>query len=554
MLGQLPGIGPSISAHLDEYLRTGKSKHFLKVFKGISRSVFKIMRVPTLGPKKAYKLAKALKLINEKTAVADLKKKCLNGEVAKIEGFGQKSEQEIISAINQYESQTEKKERMILPYASELASQIINYLKKNPLVDQVDALGSLRRMVATVGDIDIAVKVKSEKLKVKSYEKIIDYFINYPRVVKVNNAGEKKASIVVRPDIQVDLRVQESNNYGSMLQYFTGSKSHNVKLREYALRKGYSLSEYGIKKIKDQISKIKTKDQKTKLKIFSDEKEFYNFLGLQYIPPEIREGTEEITLASKNQIPKLVELTSIKGDLHIHSSYDVRPSHDLGKDSVVEIVKTAKKMSYEYVGFADHNPSISTNSENKIISIIKQRRYYIDKLFYNKKIERSDYFIGLEVDIKTNGQLALPDKALDHLDYIIVGVHSAFNMEQDEMTKRILTALDYPKVRILAHPTGRLLMKRDGYELDWKKIFDRCKKNKIALEINAFPDRLDLPDVLVKEAIESDVKLIINTDAHQISQMKNIIYGVATARRGWAKKIDIINSLNYNKIKQWLID
>lgn len=545
-LKNIATIGPSIYTHLDEYFRTGKSIHFEKVFIGIPRSVYELLRVSTLGPKRAYKLVKYLKLNNQRPAISNLKKNCLLGKVAKLEGFGKKSEAEILSAINLYEKQLTKSERMPLPYAFSIATEVIDYLRKNQLINHVDGLGSLRRMVATIGDIDIAVKIRNLKFEIRNFKEIVDYFIKFPKTIKVNNAGEKKASIIVRPNIQVDLRVQEPESYGSMLQYFTGSKTHNVKLREYALKKGYSLSEYGIKNIKN-------KKQKAKIRLFGNEKNLYNFLRLQYIPPEIREGTNEIELASKNQIPKLVELNDLKGDLHIHSDYDLKPAHDLGMDKIEQIIEAAKALGYQYIGFADHNPSISTNSKDEIIEILKIRKHYFDKLISLKKIERCNFFIGLEVDINPHGQLALPEQAIDYLDYIIAGVHSSFTMNRQLMTNRVLLSLDHPKVKILAHPTGRLLNKRDGFEIDWEKIFDKCQKKDIALEINSWPERLDLPDILVKEAISSKVKLIINTDAHRISQMNNMIYGISVARRGWAKKTDIINTLNYNYFKNWLL-
>ncbi len=553
-LKEISGIGSSIYSYLDEYFRTGQSSHFKKIFQGIPATVFELLRVSTLGPKRAYKLVKALKLNNVKTAIKDLEEYCLNGKVAAIDGFGEKSAQEILSAIRFYQKQSLKKERMPLPYAFNIASELTAYLKKHSLVDQVDVLGSLRRMVATVGDIDISVKIKKQPLKSETFKEIINYFIKFPKVIKVINAGEKKASIIVRPNIQVDLRVQEPESYGSMLQYFTGSKNHNIKLREFALKKGLSLSEYGIRKLKVKSLKFKVAAQSSKLYKFEQERDFYNFLGLQYIPPEIREGTNEIELAEKNKLPHLVELEDLKGDLHIHSSYDLRPAHDLGEDSIEKNIQAAKNLGYQYIGFADHNPSISAQSEQTIISLLKARNHFFDKLISLKKIDRSDFFIGLEVDILPNGQLAIPEKAINYLDYLIVSVHSSFSLNRQKMTKRVLTGMSYPKVKILAHPTGRLLNKRQGFELDWDKIFSFCREKKIVLEINSYPNRLDLPDILVRKAISAGVKLVINSDAHNVNQMKTNFYGVSVARRGWAKKDDIINTLTYKKIKKWLLD
>jgi DNA polymerase (family 10) len=319
-----------------------------------------------------------------------------------------------------------------------------------------------------------------------------------------------------------------------MLQYFTGSKSHNIKLREYGLKKNLSLSEYGIRDIKSK-----------KLHEFNNEKDFYNFLTLQYIPPEIREGTNEIELAKNSKLPDLVKLSDIKGDLHLHSSYNLQPSHDLGNNSFREILTKAKELNYEYVGFSEHNPK-SSLTDKEVIKIMKKRKDQIEK------INNAHCFIGLEVDIFPNGHIALPHEAIEYVDYLIVAVHSSFNLGVKEMTTRILEALNNPKVKILGHPTGRYFGKREGFQLEWEKIFEACKKNNIALEVNAWPKRLDLSDTEVREAINHGVKLIINTDAHDVNQMHNMFYGVSVARRGWAKKSDIMNTLSYKKFKEWL--
>ena len=543
-LDDVPGIGKAIASYLDEYFKTGHSRHFDHVLKKIPETVFILMEIPTIGPKKAYKLVQTLKLFKKETVINDLKKACFGNKVAQIENFGEKSQRDIIESIKIYEKRSIKEERMILPYAFSIASEIINYLKKNPYIKRVDALGSLRRMVSTIGDIDLAI-VSSEK----NIPQVIDYFIHYPKTIKIDNAGAKKASIIVSPNIRIDLRIQEEKSYGSMLQYFTGSKSHNIKLREYGLKKGWSLSEYGIKLLKkSQISNVKSQNYNSNLKIFefSNEKNFYQFLGLQYIPPEIREGTDEIELAKNNKLLSLIELSDIKGDLHLHSSYNLQPSHDLGNNTFKEILKKAKELNYEYIGFSEHNPK-SSLIDKEVVEIMRKRKEQIEK------INNAYCFIGLEVDIFPNGHIALPKEAIKYLDYLIVAVHTSFNLDVKEMTARVLEALKNPKVKILGHPTGRYFGKREGFELEWEKIFETCKKNNIALEINAWSERLDLVDIHVREAIKHNVKLIINTDSHDVSQMQNIFYGVSVARRGWAKKSDIMNTLNYNEFKKWIL-
>lgn len=534
-LDTVPAIGSTIASALDEYFRKGRSNHFDAVFKGIPLTVFELMKVSSIGPKRAYKLAKHFNLKNSKTVFADVRSLCEKGEIAKLPTFGEKSQEVILRALDLYERRKEATTRMPLPYAYLLAEDLITYLRKNKKVRRADALGSLRRMVATIGDIDIAVVVEN-----KYAREVIDHFLKYPKKISVDSAGKKKASIIISPQIRIDLRVQSAKDYGAMLQYFTGSKTHNIKLREYALKKGYSLSEYGIKDLK----------KNTPIRMFDTEEKFYRFLGLSYIPPEIREGTDEIELSEKNRIPKLIEVKDIKGDFHVHSNYDLKPSHDLGINSYREICTKAKELGYQYIGFSDHNPKTSGQSEDAIVKIMAERRRHIEKSLL--KIDGLDCYVGLEVDILPGGDIALPKKALNDIDYMIISVHSVFGMDRKSMTKRVLAALENPKVKILGHPTGRLLQKREGYELEWEKIFEVCKKKQIALEINSWPDRLDLPDTLIKEALRYGVKCIVNTDAHANVQMELMSYGVSVARRGWATKNDIINTRDPKEFRRWM--
>ncbi|MBI1919257.1 DNA polymerase III, partial [Candidatus Microgenomates bacterium] len=514
-LDALAGIGPSIKSHLDELFKTGRVRHFDWVTRGLPASMFKLLEIPTFGPKKAYKLAIKFNLKNAQSVVGDLEKIAKSGRIATLEGFGEKSEQDIVRAIAEYKQGLAKITRMVLPYAYEIASKMVSYLKKSPGVRQVFPLGSLRRMVATVGDIDIAVASSDPK-------SVIEYFVNYPAATRVIERGDRTASIITTGGVQIDLMVQSDSTFGALLQHFTGSKHHNIHLREYALKKGLSLSEYGIK------------DQKSKIVKFSTEEAFYKALGLQFIPPELREDQGEIEAALRQAqskpdgLPKLVELGDIKGDLHIHSDYPIEPSHDLGRSSMAEMLEKAEKLNYQYLGFSEHNPSISKHNKKSINLILSRRKKFIEQL----KVRIKDIHIVnlLEVDILTDGKLALDEEALEFIDGAVVSVHSSFDQDREKMTERVLKGLSHPKARILAHPTGRLLQKREGYELDWNEVFNFCKRKNKALEINAYPIRLDLPDVLVREAVNKGVKLIINTDSHEVSQMDLMRYGVAVAR------------------------
>lgn len=535
-LQSVPGIGPTISSHLDEYFKNGKSKHFDSVFKDLPAAMFPLMQIPSIGPKSAFKLVTALKLNDPKTVVKDLQYAAKQGRIAKIETFGEKSQQEILDSIALYEQGRNKVQRMPMPYAQSLAEELRTHLQKIDGVERIDFLGSLRRHVATIGDIDVAVGTSKNNEK-----EIVAHFIAFKRAISVDNQGDRKASIIVSPNIRIDLRVQDLKTYGSMLQYFTGSKSHNIKLREHAIKKGLSLNEYGI-------------TEKSKpLHTFDTEKKLYNFLGLSYIEPEMREGTNEVNLALANKLPMLIEKKDLKGDLHIHSSYDLDSSHDIGAHSYLDIAKKAEELGYEYVGFADHNPSTKNNSPEKVVEILKKRKEHIQEVFKKHPV-KVQHFIGLEIDILPSGDLAIPQEAFEHLDYAIVSLHSAFRLPIDKMTARVLKALScHPKVRIFGHPTGRLLGKREGVDLDWKKVFEVTKKNDIALEINSGPDRLDLPDSLVREAITLGNKCIIDTDAHAAEFMPEIGYGVSVARRGWCTKNDIINTKSLKEFKSWLM-
>jgi DNA polymerase (family 10) len=521
-LTEVPGIGASIAEHLDDLFKTGKSKHFESVMKGLPPAMFELMKLPGIGAKTAYKLTTELKL----KSIADLEKAAKGGKISGLEGFGEQSQADIAKTIEQTKG---KVKRHLLPYAQSLANDLILWLEKNKAVERADPLGSLRRQASTVGDIDISVATHKP-------EEVINHFVKYPKATRVLEKGERTSSIILPGNVQVDLMVQEPDSYGSLLQHFTGSKHHNIALREYAIKRGMSLSEYGIKKGGKMIK-------------CATEEEFYKVLGMKWIPPELREDTGEIEAAKENKIPKLVETEDIKADLQIHSNFDVETSHDLGESTMEEIIQVAGELDYEYIAFTEHNPSKSGHNERKIMEILKRKRERIEQLNYPrvKKV-----FNSLEIDILPDGHLAIPEAALDLLDFALVSVHSSFRQNRSETTKRILSALAYPKVKIFAHPTARLLNNREGIELDWPEIFDFCLKNNKWLEINADPIRLDLPDTLVKEAIKIGVKLTLGTDAHHKDGLRNMPFGVSVARRGWATKDDIINTRNLKEFEELL--
>ena len=534
-LDNVPNIGKTIKSRLEELFKKGKVSHFDYVLKGIPPAVFALIEIPSLGPKRAYKLSIELGLKNQDTAVDELEKIAKSGGIAKIPGFGEKSEKDILRAIAEFKLGKGKTTRMVLPIAFEVGQRVLDYLYLSKKVKRAETLGSLRRMMPTIGDVDIAVATDDPKA-------VINHFVKFPNLERVIEKGPTTASILALGGKQIDLMTQPVKSFGSLLQHFTGSKNHNVHLREYALKNGMSLSEKGIKK---------NINGKEKLLKFDTEESFYSELSMDWIPPEIREDTGEIELALKHSLPKLIELSDIKGDFHLHSSFPIEPSHDLGKNTIEEMISKAKSLHYEYIAFSEHNPSISKHTSSQIYDLILKRNeeiYRIEDLYKIKIVKM------LEVDILPNGSLAIDDKALDKLDAIIVSIHSVFSMDQRQMTKRVISGLSHPKAKILAHPTGRLLNKRNGYELIWNELFDYVKKNKKILEINSWPYRLDLPDTLIRKAKELGIKFAINTDSHASDQMDLMRYGVAMARRGWAEKNEIINAMSYNEMTKYLLN
>lgn len=536
-LEEIPGVGGGIASNLDELFRTGKSAHWEKVLGSVPEAIFPLLLVPGLGPKKAYTLVKELKLGSAKTVIADLEKAAKAGKIAVMDGFGEKSQSVILESIEIYKRGAIKENRMSLPRADAIAQELIEHIRKSGAVERVDVLGSLRRNVSTIGDIDIAVATHTP-------EKVLDQFLTFPHQ-RIVDHGPRGATLLLANGRQADLRVQTPEAYGAMLQYFTGSKNHNIQLRSYALEKGLSLNEHGIKDVKSG-----------KVKEYATEEAFYKAIGLSYVPPEIREDKGELDAAKHHAVPDLVEPSDIKGDLHVHSSYDLQSSHDVGKNTIAEILSKADERGYAYVGFSDHNPR-ANQSESEIVDIMKRRRDAYDRAYDAwKKSHKSDlhFFLMCEVDILPDGDLALPEKAFPYVDAVVVSLHSAFTQPRDVVTKRLERALTAnPKVRILGHPTGRLIGSREGVDADWPKIFELAHERDIALEINSYPDRLDLPDSLVYDARKAGVRFSIDTDAHEVDHMDLMQYGVSVARRGWATKDDIVNCMNYNTFTDWLV-
>ncbi len=532
-LDTISGLGESLIGYLDEYFKKGKVGHFEKTMKQVPAGMFELMNIRGVGPITAYKIAKKFKLNTPETAISELKSLIADGKLSQIPSFKQKTIEKISKSMA---SMSTENGRMLLSESLLIATKFVSYLKQSP--DTVDAvpLGSLRRCLSTTGDIDLALCTDDPATSMA-------YVLANPEISSVISSGKNVSRVKLKSGHEVDIKISNPDDWGSLLQHYTGSKLHNIKLRTLALSQGLSLSEYGIKR-------------GTVLHHFSNEKAFYKFLHLDYIPPELREDKGEIELARGHHLPKLIELEDIKGDLHIHSNFHFPSSHDLGASSLSEYLAYAEERHYEYIGISDHNPKAIDLSEKEREKIILSRKSFLEAQLraYEKAVKKRAINVlnGMEVDIKPNGDLALEESCLRHLDYAIVSIHSSFSQNPEESTHRIIQGLSHPKAVILGHPTARMLNERDQIQANWEQIFDFMSKNKKIVEINSSPSRLDLPDDLIHLAISKGVKVIIDTDSHGISGMDFMKFGVWQARRGWVTKKSLVNALSFEDLQGML--
>jgi len=513
---KIEGIGKSIALKIEEFVKTGEVKYLEELRKSNPIDLKNLTKIEGLGPKRIYFLNKELKIRN----VAELREAISKKKLRELKGFSEKSEKNILESIAFMESSGL---RFLLSEVKEDVETIIERLKKFKEVKKIEVAGSYRRKKETVGDIDILI-ASSFPLK------IMNEFVSMPNVLKIWSKGETKASVRMMKGYDVDLRIVDINSFGSAMQYFTGSKEHNIALRKLAISKGYKLNEYGL--FKNNISKA----GKT-------EEEIYNKLGMQYICPELRENRGEIELALKNKLPKLVELSDIKGDFHTHSSF-------AGTNiSMEEIIEKAILKGYEYIGISDHTKDLKIENglnEERLLLQKKEIKKLNEK--YSSKIR---VFHGAEVNILKDGSLDIKSEVLKELDYVNIGIHSHFKMSKEKMTKRILKAMSNPYVTCLVHPTGKIVNKRDSYDLDLEKIFKFAKTNNVLLEVNS-SERLDLNSLNIRKAKEMGCKFFINTDTHNLRQLERMEFGVNEARRGFAEKKDIVNTMPREEIEKFL--
>ena len=514
-LQKIPGIGKGTAEKIIEYLETGRITKFEQLRQDTSKELIALLGIPSLGPKTVALLHNEFKINN----LEDLKQVVADGRITHLPGMGEKKIENIMRGIELYAL---SKERMLLSEALNTARETIKQLKKSIDITMIEAAGSLRRGKETIGDIDILATGKKGR-------EIIDVFVHLPLANDILAHGDTKGSIVTATGTQLDLRVVGKDSFGAALQYFTGSKSHNIRLREIAKREHLKINEYGIFSAKKKIGGKREKD-------------IYTTLHMDWIPPELREDRGEIEAALNHALPSLLNNSDIKGDLHVHSTYSD------GAHSLEEIARKAKEMGYQYIAITDHSQSLKIA---KGLSEAQLREKIAEGKRINKKLFGIKILIGTEVDIKSDGTLDYPDTLLKQLDLVIGAIHSGFKQKREQITKRIVTAMKNPYLHIIAHPTGRLLGEREPYDLDINQVIEMAGKTGTALEINAHTERLDLDDINCMKAKQKGVKLAIGTDAHHMDQLWMMELGVTVARRGWLEARDVLNTLPAEELIKW---
>jgi len=509
-LEKIPGLGKGMREKISTLLNTGRLPAYEELKKEIPAGVRELLSIPEVGPKTAKLLYEEAKV----KSIEELEKCVKSHKLQHLPGMGTKTEENILRGIRLYRT---SRARILLGKALPLVDEVIGELKEeaSSWIERISPAGSLRRGKETIGDIDILVSSSSS-------HPVMEVFTNLSCVREILAKGETKSSILTHQGLQMDLRVVSPDSFGAALQYFTGSKAHNINLRERAVRRGLKINEYGV--FSQDGGKIGGRD----------EEEVYACLDLAFVPPELREDRGEVEAAEESRLPQLIREEEIRGDLHLHS----RASD--GSASIEELVEKAQEKGYQYLGITEHSVSLKVGgglSEEDLLAQIKEIRQM------NSHFEDFRVLTGSEVDIKKDGTLDYSDEVLRELDIVIAALHTGFKQDRETITTRVIKAMQNPNFRIFAHPTGRLLGERDPYAIDLDKVLEVAKEKDIWLEINAQPQRLDLTDIWIREAKERGVKMVISTDAHNIGGLDLISFGVITARRGWLESADVINTL-----------
>jgi len=517
-LRNIPGVGEAIAKKTTELVTTGKLGYYENLKAEFPEGITNLLAIPGIGPKTANRLSSELGV----SSVDALEQAIHGGRVAKLFRLGDKTANNILQQI---QALRRKDQRIPIGEALPIVEEILGSLRSIPGVRNLTYAGSLRRFRETLGDIDLMGTADNPK-------EVIDTFVTLPNIGQVLAQGSTKASAIVAGGLQVDLRMVEHDSFGSLLQYFTGSKQHNISLRERGRRQGLKLSEYGITDLATD-----------KLEKFAIEEDFYHRLGLQYIPPELREAQGEVERAERGTLPKLVKLSDIKGDLHVHTDWSD------GHNSIEEMALAAKELGYQYIAITEHSGGRGIAHG---LDAERLRKQVAEIRALNERLYDIHVFSGIEVDVRADGSLDLPHEILSQLDIVIGAVHSAMNQSEEKMTQRVLSAIEDPDVDIIAHPTCRLIGEREPIAIDLEVIFRAVVKNDKVLEINAMPDRLDLNDIHAFRARDMGVKLAIETDAHSVAHLGFMKFGVGVARRAWCELQHILNTLPLEQVLVFL--
>jgi len=517
-LEDIPGVGKGIAAVITEVLERGGSTQLEELRESLPHGVRDLMQLEGVGPRKAMRLNKELGV----TSIDELEQAAKEKKVRPLKGFGAKTEENLLRSIREYQLM---QGRFLLGAVLPVIDDIIKWMKESPAVLQVEVAGSARRRKETVGDLDVLVASNTPKV-------VTERFVSMPPIIRIVAKGPTKSTVVLEKNLHVDLRVIEQRNYGAALQYFTGSKEHNVKLRKISVKRGYKLNEYGL-----------YKRESGELVAGESEEGIYRILDMDLMPPELRENRGEIEAAMNKELPMLVEYSDIRGDLHVHTNWSD------GNSTVEEMAVRAQMYGWEYLAICDHSKSLGIAGGLDEEDLRKQ---IVEIELVNRKLEDITVLKGLECDIKADGSLDLPDRSLRDLDFVVASIHSGFKATPEKMTERLVSALHNEYVSTIGHPTGRVLQRRPDYTFDMARIFETASEQGVMMEINAYPDRLDLNDVNCRAAMEKGVTLSIGTDSHSPSHMDFMEMGVSVARRGWLKKEDIINTLSIKDLMKAL--
>ena len=511
----IPGIGKGMLVNLQELFKDGRLTVQAELLKKYHSSMLQLLKIQGLGPKTIALIWSAYQVCD----VDGVEKLAREGKIRELPRMGEKHEQKLLKAIEDFRRISG---RFLIDVAETEAKRLTDYLGKFLGFDKITPAGSLRRGRETVGDLDILV-TGAACCSAEEREKSVQYIAKYPPLMSIIGQGDNKISFRLRNDLQVDVRLLPPKSYGAAMQYFTGSKAHNVALRQRALKMGYTLNEYSLA------------DLTTALPVAGKtEEEIYAKLKLDYIPPELRENLGEIDAAEKHALPALITLDDLQGDLHMHTV------ETDGRNTIEEMAEAAKAYGYKYMAITDHSKNLAFANgldDKRALAHIQRIREA------NEKIDGITIFAGIEVDILADGDLDLSDDVLARMDLVIASVHSVFNQEPAKMTDRLLKAILNPNTSMIGHPTGRLQLRRDAYQFDMDAVLTTAAKHKVAMELNSYPDRLDLNDVHLRQAKQRGVKIVINTDSHHTSHLDKIRYGILQARRAWLTKEDVLNTL-----------